>query len=242
MMDRETAATSVDQLRRFYAEELRAVANLKSSLLVEALANVPREAFLGEPPWHFSSQAPSKDRGYRTTGDVRDLYHDVLVALKPEIHLNNGLPSGIAGCIDRLNLQPGNDVLHIGCGTGYYTAIMASMVGPGGSVLAIEIDPSLAARAKVNLASHSNVAVENSDGTCFAPGPAEPENQQPHTLQRFDAIFVNAAVTHPSPFWMSSLRDGGANGSIIGRNTFQRPREEVLGMLGKIIDIYLGKF
>jgi class I fructose-bisphosphate aldolase len=39
-----------------------------------------------------------------------------------------------------------------------------------------------------------------------------------------------------------ALRDGGANGSIIGRNTFQRPREEALAMLGKIIDIYLGKF
>jgi class I fructose-bisphosphate aldolase len=38
------------------------------------------------------------------------------------------------------------------------------------------------------------------------------------------------------------LRDGGANGSIIGRNTFQRPREEALEMLGKIIEIYQGKF
>jgi len=37
------------------------------------------------------------------------------------------------------------------------------------------------------------------------------------------------------------LRDGGANGSIIGRNTFQRPREEALVMLQKIIDIYLNK-
>jgi class I fructose-bisphosphate aldolase len=37
------------------------------------------------------------------------------------------------------------------------------------------------------------------------------------------------------------LRDGGANGSIIGRNTFQRPREEALAMLAKIIEIYLGK-
>jgi len=38
-----------------------------------------------------------------------------------------------------------------------------------------------------------------------------------------------------------SLRDGGASGSIIGRNTFQRPRAEALDLLGKIIDIYLGK-
>ena len=40
---------------------------------------------------------------------------------------------------------------------------------------------------------------------------------------------------------MRGLRDGGANGSIIGRNTFQRPKEEALEMLSKIIDIYLGK-
>jgi len=38
-----------------------------------------------------------------------------------------------------------------------------------------------------------------------------------------------------------AIRDGGGNGSIIGRNTFQRPREEALAMLNKIIDIYKGK-
>ncbi len=37
------------------------------------------------------------------------------------------------------------------------------------------------------------------------------------------------------------LRDGGANGSIIGRNTFQRPRDEALKLLDTIINIYLGK-
>jgi class I fructose-bisphosphate aldolase len=38
-----------------------------------------------------------------------------------------------------------------------------------------------------------------------------------------------------------AIRDGGANGSIIGRNTFQRPKEEALAMLDKIIKIYQGK-
>lgn len=38
-----------------------------------------------------------------------------------------------------------------------------------------------------------------------------------------------------------AIRDGGGNGSIIGRNTFQRPREEALAMLKTLIDIYLGK-
>jgi class I fructose-bisphosphate aldolase len=37
------------------------------------------------------------------------------------------------------------------------------------------------------------------------------------------------------------IRDGGGNGSIIGRNTFQRPRNEAIEMLNKIINIYLGK-
>ena len=37
------------------------------------------------------------------------------------------------------------------------------------------------------------------------------------------------------------LRDGGANGSIIGRNTFQRPRADALAMLETIIQIYQGK-
>lgn len=37
------------------------------------------------------------------------------------------------------------------------------------------------------------------------------------------------------------LRDGGANGSIIGRNTFQRPKADALAMLAKVIEIYQGK-
>jgi class I fructose-bisphosphate aldolase len=38
-----------------------------------------------------------------------------------------------------------------------------------------------------------------------------------------------------------AIRDGGGFGSIIGRNTFQRPRDKALAMLKAIIDIYLGK-
>ena len=38
-----------------------------------------------------------------------------------------------------------------------------------------------------------------------------------------------------------AIRDGGGNGSIIGRNTFQRPRDEAMTMLTKLVDIYRGK-
>jgi fructose-bisphosphate aldolase, class I len=40
---------------------------------------------------------------------------------------------------------------------------------------------------------------------------------------------------------VKGLRDGGANGSIIGRNTFQRPKADALAMLAKIIEIYQGR-
>ncbi len=38
-----------------------------------------------------------------------------------------------------------------------------------------------------------------------------------------------------------AIRDGGGNGSIIGRNTFQRPRDEALALLRTLIEIYQGK-
>jgi fructose-bisphosphate aldolase, class I len=46
-----------------------------------------------------------------------------------------------------------------------------------------------------------------------------------------DAVFEDARA----------IRDGGGNGSIIGRNTFQRSREDALEMLGRLVDIYKGK-
>jgi len=38
-----------------------------------------------------------------------------------------------------------------------------------------------------------------------------------------------------------AVRDGGGNGSIIGRNTFQRPKKDAIEMLSKIVKIYKGK-
>jgi class I fructose-bisphosphate aldolase len=38
-----------------------------------------------------------------------------------------------------------------------------------------------------------------------------------------------------------AIRDGGGNGSIIGRNSFQRPRADAIKFLNKVMDIYAGK-
>jgi class I fructose-bisphosphate aldolase len=38
-----------------------------------------------------------------------------------------------------------------------------------------------------------------------------------------------------------AIRDGGGNGSIIGRNTFQRSREDAMTMLNRLVEIYKGR-
>ena len=40
---------------------------------------------------------------------------------------------------------------------------------------------------------------------------------------------------------IAEINKGGGNGSIIGRNTFQRPRDEAIALLDKIIGVYSGK-
>jgi protein-L-isoaspartate(D-aspartate) O-methyltransferase len=98
--------------------------------------------------------------------------------------------------IDILMLKPGDRVLHIGSGTGYYTALIAHSVGPSGRVVAIEVDVELAARARANLAPMPWVEVRHGDGQEVSGG-------------HFDAILVNAGVTHPLPAWMDALSPGG---------------------------------
>ena len=184
-------------IRRRYAEDIRALANIRSDALISAFAKVPREHFLGPGPWQILTPG-TDDADYRITADAdpQCLYHDLLVAIDPVRRLNNGQPSYLAFCLDSLDLQSGDFVLHVGCGVGYYTAIMAEVVGPAGRVIGIEIDADLAARACENLAYLAHVEVVHADGGEYAPEPC-------------DAIFVNAGATHPRAVWVDPLRPGG---------------------------------
>jgi protein-L-isoaspartate(D-aspartate) O-methyltransferase len=180
--------------RRSFAEELRHTAHVRSPVVVEAFATVPRELFAGPGPWRVLS--PMRGRDYWTTDDAdpRRLWHDILVAIDETRRLNNGQPSLWASLIDQLGLAAGESVIHVGAGAGYYSAIMAEIVGPRGQVTAIEIDPALAARARANLAcAWPQANVVAADGFAFRPD------------QPVDAIVVNAGVTHLAPGWLDSL-------------------------------------
>jgi protein-L-isoaspartate(D-aspartate) O-methyltransferase len=77
--------------------------------------------------------------GYWTTDDDNPshVYHDVLIALDESRGINNGQPSLWAYLFDQLELAPGERVIHLGCGTGYYTAIIAELVSKAGKVTAV---------------------------------------------------------------------------------------------------------
>ena len=89
------AMGDLDEIRHYYAEELRAVANLQSAALVRAFAKVPREHFLGPGPWQVFS--PDSESDWTTKdADPKHLYHNLLVAIDAERRLNNGYPSFLA--------------------------------------------------------------------------------------------------------------------------------------------------
>ncbi len=182
--------------RAEFAEELRKAASLRNEALVRAFASVPRGAFLGPGPWRIL--VPPQLGVYETTAsaDPAELCRDVLVAIDEGRRLNNGQPSALALWFDALELRGGERVLHLGCGVGYYTAILAETVGPEGRVLGIEADPGLAARAATNLRRWTNAEARAGRGDALEPGA-------------FDAIFVNAGATHAPATWLDALRPGG---------------------------------
>ena len=53
-------------------------------------------------------------------------------------------------------------------------------------------------------------------------------------------IFSGGAKEEDEVFFsqVRAIRDGGGFGSIIGRNTFQRPREDALRFLERVMNIY----
>jgi protein-L-isoaspartate(D-aspartate) O-methyltransferase len=150
--------------------------------------------FLGPGPWRIM-RAPGL---YTTTpeADPVYIYTNHVVGLLTERGINNGQPSLHAMLIAAAGINAGEHVVHIGTGTGYYTAIMAELVGPQGRVTAIECDPGLADRARQCLAGFPNVSLIHGNGANVAFDAA-------------DLIYVNAGVTHPADTWLDGLADDG---------------------------------
>ncbi|WP_282298168.1 protein-L-isoaspartate O-methyltransferase [Stenotrophomonas sp. PS02289] len=144
--------------------------------VLDVLARLPREAFVAET-------------------------HQKLAYTDVELPLGFGhkmMKPVIEGrTLQALDLQPGDEVLEIGTGSGYLSACIGALAR---EVLSLEIQPELASSARANLdrtGLGTNVRIETADALNWT------------TERRFDVVVVTAAVdTIPSHF-VSLLRPGG---------------------------------
>jgi protein-L-isoaspartate(D-aspartate) O-methyltransferase len=185
---------ALEEARHWFAEELRAMGHLTDDRVVRAFAAVPRERFAGPGPWrifHISD-------GYWSTpdDDPRRLYHNVLIGLDEARGLNIGEPLLWARHFDRIGVRNGERVLQIGAGVGYYTAILAELVGPNGRVDGIEIEASLATAAQRNLESWPAAHVRHGDASVPVGGA-------------WDLVVAFAGATTPLGWWVDALDYGG---------------------------------
>nr|WP_312880952.1 methyltransferase, FxLD system [Thermomonospora cellulosilytica] len=102
--------------------------------------------------------------------------------------------------LEQAELGPGMRVLEIGSG-GYNAALMAELVGPGGVVTTIDIDPDVIDRARRFLKEagypHVNVVLADGEQGCAEHAP-------------FDRIMVTAGAWDIPPAWVDQLTEGGS--------------------------------
>ncbi len=144
--------------------------------LLDALLSVPREEFV---PAARKSLA----------------YIDEDLEIAPGRYLME--PSPFARIVQLADIQPGDFVLDVGAGTGYSAAVLSKLAG---SVVALEQDPTLAAKAQSVLSALGYDTVAVVEGPLSAGYPA----QAP-----YDVILLEGAVESIPQALFDQLKDGG---------------------------------
>lgn len=96
----------------------------------------------------------------------------------------NSQPRTVAAMLQLLDVQPGQRVLDVGCGSGWTTALLAQLTGPSGLVLGVELEPELVVFGSANLARTGQpwARIEQADPTELGRPDEAP----------FDRILVSA--------------------------------------------------
>ena len=189
---------TLEDVRRLYADMMAAASGSDDPRIARAFEAVPREAFLPPGPWIIPvTPWTTSSRTVQTpTADPVHLYQNVLVCLDARLGINNGEPQLHAAWIGAVAPRPDETVVHIGAGTGYYTAILSMLVLPNGTVRAYEVNRALAQTARRNLEPFDGVTVKSGNAVEL-PIPA------------CDIIYVNAGVVAPPRSWLLALNPGG---------------------------------
>jgi protein-L-isoaspartate(D-aspartate) O-methyltransferase len=180
-----TSADGADAARARLAAALQASGRTPSPAVQAAFLAVPRHLFV-------PGLAPAA------------AYQDEALVIK---YSQDGLPISsssqpamMAIMLEQFGLEPGHRVLEIGTGTGYNAAVLAHIVGAGGAVVTVDIDPDLVARAEASLAAagYSQVQARCADGGFGDPGGAP-----------FDRVIVTVGAWDIAPAWLDQLGPGG---------------------------------
>jgi len=110
-------------------------------------------------------------------------YPQDLLARVPEASCESF--AGVANPFSMGSLQPGDDVLDVGCGAGMDTLVAAQMVGPSGSVTGIDMTPEMVAKAR------GSVTEMGLDNVTIVEGSAE---QLPFEDASFDVAISNGVI------------------------------------------------
>ncbi|MBE8158984.1 MAG: protein-L-isoaspartate O-methyltransferase [Betaproteobacteria bacterium] len=107
-----------------------------------------------------------------------------------------------ARMVQALALSPHDAVLHVGCGSGFFAALLGSLAG---AVETVEIIPELAAAAAKRLGKFRNITVVSGDGARGVAG------------KKFDAVVLTGATPIIAPEFWQNLNDGGRLLAVMGR-------------------------
>lgn len=110
-------------------------------------------------------------------------------------------PATVAAMLRLLAVPRGARVLDVGAGSGWTTAILARLVGPGGRVLGVELEPELAARAAEHLARWDMPWAEVRPARPGVLGWPDPAG--------YDRILCSAAPAELPAELVEQLADGG---------------------------------
>jgi len=149
-----------------------------SPAVAKALVEVPRERFV-------------RLEDISASGDDR------AIPLDDEGTSTISAMHAYAKSFDALSLCDGDTLIDLGSGTGYGAAIASHVVGPTGRVVTIEIDASLVALARENLAGMANVEVIEGDA---------------HDVSRWQGarkVSVGFAIREVPQAWLDALDEGG---------------------------------
>ncbi|OON80995.1 methyltransferase, FxLD system [Streptomyces tsukubensis] len=173
------------RLRNQVVDELCADGNISSPEIETVMRKVPRHAFIPNTPL---------DKAYDTYAAVITKTDEHGVQLS-----SVSAPQIQAMMLEQAKVEPGTRVLEIGSG-GLNAAYLAELVGEGGEIVTVDIDPVVTDRARrlLNQQGYGRVHVVTADAAEPIPG-----------LGEVDVVMVTAGAWDISPAWTAQLKQGG---------------------------------